>query len=154
MMQTDQLYRRHRFPPDVISRCVWLYYRFSLSYRDVELMMAERGLELTYETIRKWCLKFGTLYAKQLKAKKEWGDHWHMDEVYCRVGGEMVYLWRAVDQDGQTLEILVQRKRNRDAAERLFRKLRKHGDSPRKVVTDKLKSYIKPCQEIFPNACP
>jgi putative transposase len=115
-------------------------------------MIAERGLVLTYQTIRNWCLKFGTLYAKKLKAKKDWGDRWYMDEVYCRVGGEMVYLWRAVDQDDQTLEILVQRKRNRDAAERLLRKLRKHGDSPRKVVTDKLKSYIKPCQKILPNA--
>jgi putative transposase len=89
-MKADQLYRRHRFPPDVISRCVWLYYRFSLSYRDVELMIAERGLVLTYETIRNWCLKFGTLYAKKLKAKKDWGDQWYMDEVYCPVGGEMV----------------------------------------------------------------
>ena len=142
-MKTDQLYRRHRFPPDVISRFVWLYYRFSLSYRDVELMKAGRGLELTYETIRKWCLKFGTIYAKKLKAKKEWGDQWYRDEVYCRVVRGDGLLWRAVDQQGQTLEILVQRKRNKGAAERLFRKLRKHGDSPRKVVTDKLKRYFQ-----------
>jgi len=150
-MKKDPLYHRDRFPPEVISHCVWLYYRFSLSYRDIELMMAERGLSLTYETIRYWCLKFGMTYARKLKAGKQCGDTWHLDEVYCRIGGEMMYLWRAVDQDGQTLDILVQRKRNKDAAERLFKKLRKHGESPRKIITDKLASYIKPCKTLFAN---
>ena len=114
--------------------------------------MAERGLTLTYETIRYWCLKFGMTYARKLKVGKQWGDAWHLDEVYCRIGGEMMYLWRAVDQDGQTLDILVQLKRNQQAAERFFRKLRKQNESPRNIVTDKLKSYIKSCQSMFPKA--
>ncbi len=148
-MKKDPLYRRHRFPPSVISHCVWLYYRFSLSYRDIELMMAERGLILSYETIRYWCLKFGSLYVKQLKRAKSYGDTWHLDEVFCRIGGEMRYLWRAVDQDGQTIDLLVQRKRNQQAAARFLQKLRKSSDSPRMIVTDKLKSYVKPCKSLF-----
>jgi len=124
-MKKDPLYHRHRFPPEVISHCVWLYYRFSLSYRDIELMMAERGITLTYETIRYWCLKFGLTYARKIKASKQWGDTWHLDEVYCRIGGEMMYLWRAVDQDGQTIDLLVQHKRNQLAAARFLRMLRK-----------------------------
>ena len=150
-MKKDPLYRRHRFPPSVISHCVWLYYRFSLSYRDIELMMAERGLTLSYESIRYWCLKFGLTYARKLKASKQWGDTWHLDEVYCRIGGEMMYLWRAVDQDGQTIDLLVQRKRNQLAASRFLRKLRKQSESPRVIVTDKLKSYLKPCKVLFAN---
>jgi putative transposase len=148
-MQKDPLYRRHRFPPEVISHCVWLYYRFALSYRDIELMVAERGLTLSYESIRYWCIKFGLAYARKLKASKQWGDTWHLDEVYCRIGGEMMYLWRAVDQDGQTIDLLVQRKRNQQAAARFLRKLRKQSESPRAIVTDKLKSYLKPCKALF-----
>lgn len=114
-------------------------------------MMAKRGLDLTYETVRNWCIKFAPVYAKKLKAKQQWGDQWFLvDEVYCRVGGEMMYVWRAVDQDGQTLDLLVQRKRNAKAASRFFHQLRKQGSSPRIIVTDKLKSYIKPCKAYFP----
>jgi len=91
-MQKYPLYQRHRFPPEVISYFMWLYYRFSLSYRHIELMMAERRLTLTCETIRYWCLKFGMAYAKNLKNKKQWSDTWHLDEVSCRIGGEMIYL--------------------------------------------------------------
>ncbi len=148
-MQKDLLYKRHRFPPEVISHCVWLYYRFSLSYRDIELIMAERGLTLSYESIRNWCLKFGFVYARKLKGSKQWGDNWHLDEVYCRIGGEMMYLWRAVDQDGQTIDLLVQRKRNQLAAARFLQKLRRHNETPRIIVTDKLKSYVKPCKSLF-----
>ena len=151
-MKKDPLYHRHRFPPCVISHCVWLYYRFSLSYRDIELMMAERGLALSYETVRYWCLKFGNQYTKQLKIAKSYGDTWHLDEVFCRIGGEMSYLWRAVDQDGQTIDLLVQRKRNQQAAARFLQKLRKSSDGPRVIVTDKLRSYIQPCSLLFNNA--
>ena len=91
-MNTKNPYHRHRFPSEIISHCVWLYYRFSLSYRDIELMMAERGLSLTYETIRYWCLKFGHLYAKQMRKRKVWGDTWHLDEVFCRINGQVHYL--------------------------------------------------------------
>ena len=91
-MNTKNPYHRHRFPSEIISHCVWLYYRFSLSYRDIELMMAERGLDLTYESIRYWCLKFGHLYAKQMRKRKVWGDTWHLDEVFCRINGQVHYL--------------------------------------------------------------
>ena len=149
-MNIKNPYHRHRFPSEIISHCVWLYYRFSLSYRDIELMMAERGLSLTYETIRYWCLKFGHLYAKQMRKRKVWGDTWHLDEVFCRINGQVHYLWRAVDQDGQVLDILVQRKRNKPAADRFFRKLKKQGYSPRSIVTDKLASYRAPRKVHFP----
>ena len=111
-------------------------------------MIRERGLTLTCETIRYWCLKFGLTYARKLKASKQWGDTWHLDEVNCRIVGEMIYLWRAIDQDGQTINLLVQRKRNQLAAARFFRKLRKHNESPRTIVTDKLKAtlyHVKHC---------
>ena len=91
-MNIKNPYHRHRFPSEIISHCVWLYYRFSLSYRDIELMMAERGLNLTYESIRYWCLKFGHLYAKQMRKRKVWGDTWHLDEVFCRINGQVHYL--------------------------------------------------------------
>ena len=91
-MNIKNPYHRHRFPSEIISHCVWLYYRFSLSYRDIELMMAERGLNLTYESIRYWCLKFGHLYAKQMRKRKLWGDTWHLDEVFCRINGQVHYL--------------------------------------------------------------
>lgn len=148
-MQKDRLYHRHRFPPAIISHCVWLYYRFSLSYRDIELMMAERGLTLSYESIRYWCIKFGSQYAKQLNKVKSWGDTWHLDEICCSIGGKMMYVWRAVDQDGQTIDVLVQRKRDSKAATRFFSKLRRKAPAPRFIITDKLKSYIEPCQSLF-----
>ena len=149
-MNTKNPYQRHRFPPEIISHCVWLYYRFSLSFRDVELMMAERGLNLTYESIRYWCLKFGHLYAKQMRNRKVWGDTWHLDEVFCKINGQLHHLWRAVDQDGQVLDVLVQRNRNKHAADKFFRKLKKQGFSPRKIVTDKLASYRSPSKTHFP----
>ena len=149
-MNTKNPCHRHRFPSEIISHCVWLYYRFSLSYRDIELMMAERGLEVTYESIRYWSLKFGHLYAKQMKKRKVWGDTWYLDEVFCRINGKVHYLWHAVDQEGQTLDILVQRKRNKHAANRFFQKLKQQGVSPRKIVTDKLASYRSPRKIHFP----
>lgn len=107
------LYRRHRFPSAIISHCVWLYFRFSLSFKDVELMMAERGVVLTYER----CLKFGQRFANGLRRRRpRTGDKWHLDEVFIRINGETYYLWRAVDQDGNMLDILVQRRRDKNAA--------------------------------------
>ena len=148
-MNTNNPYHRHRFPPEIISHCVWLYYRFSLSYRDIELMMAERGVELSYESIRYWCLKFGHLYAKQMRKSKSFGDQWHLDEVFCKINGQTCYLWRAVDQDGQVLDVLVQRKRNKHAASRFFNQLKRHGDVPRSITTDKLASYRLPRKQHF-----
>jgi putative transposase len=107
LMTAPPLYRRHRFPSEVISHCVWLYFRFSISYGDVEEMMAVRGLTLTYETIRHWCLKFGQTYANGLRrSRPRPGDRWHLDEVFLKINGQVHYLWRAVDQDGDVLDIL------------------------------------------------
>src|ERR1700730_12886220 len=112
-------YRSYRFPATVISHCVWLYFRFSLSYRDVEEMMAERGVVVSYETIREWCQKFGQAYAKRLRIRRgRLGDRWHLDEVFLRINGRLQYLWRAVDQDGEVLDILVQPRRSNTFRER------------------------------------
>ncbi len=117
------LYRRHRFPSEIISHTVWLYFRFNLSYRDIEEIMAVRGVTFTYETIRHWCRKFGQTYANGLRRRTPRpGDRWHMDEVFIRVNGRTHYLWRAVDQEGEVLDILVQSRRDRKAAKRFFRR--------------------------------
>ena len=119
-------YRYHRFPSEIISHCVWLYFRFSLSYRDVELLMTQRGVVLTYETVRQWCPKFDQQFANDLRRRRPRpGDKWHMDEVFIRINGEVRYLWRAVDQDGDVLDILVQSRRDKKAAKKFFRKLLK-----------------------------
>ena len=142
-MNSVQYYPRHRFPVDVISQCVWLYFRFSLSLRDVEMMMAERGVVLSYETVRNWCDKYGQQYAKRLKKRcGPMGDTWHLDEVYLKIDGRLQYLWRAVDQEGGVIDILVQSRRNAGAASRFFRKLlRFEPGQPRTIVTDRLGSY-------------
>ena len=134
------LYYRRRFPAEIISHCVWLYFRFCLSYRDVEEMMAERGIVVTYETIRDWSQKFGGTYAKRLRSRTPRpGDRWHLDEVYLSINGRLPYLWRAVDQDGEVLDILVQPLRNRQAAKKFFRKLlHRLQYIPRAIITDKL----------------
>ena len=149
---TSNPYKRHRFPAEVISYCVWLYFRFCLSYRDVEELMAERGVLLTYEAVRYWCRKFGQTYANRLRRRcPSPGDKWHLDEVFLTIHGERHYLWRAVDQDGHILNILVQRQRNKKAAKRIFRKLLKGlTHVPRVVITDKLKSYGVALREILP----
>jgi putative transposase len=110
-------YKHHRFPAEIISHAVWLYFRFCLSYRDVEELLFARGVIVTYEAIRKWCRKFGQPYANQLRRRRPRpGDTWHMDEVFLTINGERQYLWRAVDQDGHVLDILVQSRRNKTAA--------------------------------------
>jgi len=147
------LYRRHRFPPEIISHCVWLYFRFNLSYRDVEEMMGVRGVALTYETIRTWCRKFGQTYANGLRRRSlRPGDRWHLDEVFIRINGRTHYLWRAVDQEGEVLDILVQSRRDKRAAKRFFRKLLKGlRYVPRVIVTDQLRSYSAAKAETLPS---
>ncbi len=146
------LYKRHRFPAEIISHCVRLYYRFSLSFRAVEELLFERGIALSYETVRRWCLKFGAEYARRLKRRKaRLGDKWHLDEVFLTIGGERYYLWRAVDQTGNTLDILVTKKRDKRAAKRLLRKLLRVHPKPRVVVTDKLRSYRAALKELLPH---
>src|SRR6185312_13435058 len=136
-------YRRHRFPPVVIQHAVWLYLRFTLSYRDVEDLLAERGFDVSYETVRSWVLKFGPVIARRLRQRRPRpSDRWHLDEMVVRIAGKRMYLWRAVDHEGEILDMLVQRRRDQRAALKLMRKLlRRQGFAPRLIVTDKLRSY-------------
>lgn len=122
--RSTSLYRKHRFPPEIVSHAVWLYHRFSLSFREVEELLAERGVNVSYEAVRQWCLKFGQDFSRKLKHRRgQPRDIWHLDELFIRIRGEHYYLWRAVDQDGQVLDILGQKRRSTRAATRFFRKL-------------------------------
>src|SRR4028119_1763923 len=142
-----------RFPQEIMCHAVWLYFRFNLSYRDVEELLAARGVVVTYETVRQWCLKFGQLYANQLRRRRARpGDKWHLDEVFLKINGKRHYLWRAVDQDGNVLDILVQSRRNKAAAKKFFRKLLKGCTYvPRVLITDKLASYGAARRELLPS---
>jgi putative transposase len=154
MNRTATLYKRHRFPPDIIQYAVWAYYRFALSHRDVEDLPAERGVTLSYETIRLWCKKFGPRYARRLKRKHQgYGDTFFIDEVFVKIGGRQMYLWRAVDQDGDVIDVFLQARRDGRAAKLFFKRLLKsnHGE-PRKIVTDKLRSYGVAHREMIPEA--
>ena len=141
------------FPRRSSAHAVWLYHRFCLSFRDAEDRLAERGIMVTYETVRQWCQKFGPKYARRLKRRQgRLGDTWHLDELFVTIQGQRHYLWRAVDQDGDVIDILVQPRRDRRAAERFFRKLLKgQGREPRRLVTDKLKSYAAAHRTIMPS---
>ena len=154
MKTPRSLYKRHRFSPDIIQYAVWLYHRFSLSFRGVEDLLAERGVTVSYETARRWCTKFGPRYATRLRWKYgQYGDTWHVDEVFARIRGKQHYLYRAVDQDGDVIDILVQKRRNTSAAVRFFRKLMNgQGGSPRRLVPGKLKSYPDAHRQILPGA--
>src|SRR6266403_538675 len=136
-------YRRHSFPPAIIQHAIWLYLRFTLSYRDVEELLAERGLEASYETVRRWGLKFGPGFARRLRrSRPRPSDRWHLDEMVVRISGKRMYLWRAVDHEGEVLDMLVQRRRDKLAAVRLMRKLlKKQGFTPKLLTIDKLGSY-------------
>jgi transposase-like protein len=136
-------FARHQFPPAIIRHAVWLYVRFTLSYRDVEDMLAERGLDVSYETVRRWVLKFGPLFAQELARRRPRpSSRWHLDEMAVIIAGEQFWLWRAVDDEGEVLDLLVQRRRGKAAAVKLMRKLmKKQGFAPDVLVTDKLRSY-------------
>jgi len=146
-------YRGYRFPREIIAHCNWLYFRFNLSFRDVQEMMFERGVEVSYEAIRLWCLKFGAEYARRLRRRGgHTGDTWHLDEVFCKINGQLVYLWRAVDQSGEVLDVLVQKRRDAKAAKRFFRKVLKGLQFvPRAIVTDRLASYGAGARDIIPD---
>jgi len=135
--------RGYRFPPEIIQRAIWLYYRFTLSLRDVEELLAERGIEVTYETIRQWGIRFGPAIARDLRSRRPRPhSRWHMDEMFVSIGGKRVYLWRAVDHEGEVLDCLVQSRRNKRAAIKLMRKLlKKQGFVPTTIVTDHLAAY-------------
>ncbi len=136
-------YARHQFPPDIIRHAVWLYLRFTLSFRDVEDLLAERGIEVSYETVRRWVLKFGPTFARELRRRRPRpSSRWHLDEMSVAIGGERVWLWRAVDHEGEVLDLLVQPRRDKAAAVKLMRRLlKKQGYAPEVLVTDKLRSY-------------
>src|SRR5215467_13406476 len=150
---TSDRYKNHRFPGEIISHGVWLYYRFTLSYRDVEELLFERGITVSYEAVRQWCRKFGQDYANQLRHRRPRpGDKWHLDEVFLTIHGQRHYLWRAVDQDDNVLDILVQSRRNKQATTKCFRKLLKGCQYvPRVIITDKLKSYGAAKRESLPS---
>jgi putative transposase len=146
-------YARHRFSAEVISYAVWLYFRFPLSLRMVEEMLAARGIEVSHETVRRWAMKFGQSFATQIRRRLPApGDKWHLDEVVISIAGRKHWLWRAVDQHGVLLDILVQSRRNATAAERLLRKLlKKQGMAPRVMITDKLASYAAAKRTVMPS---
>ncbi|MEU8653605.1 IS6 family transposase [Streptomyces sp. NPDC048737] len=145
-------YKGHRYPVEVISHWVWLYFRFPLSLREVEELVFERGIVVSYETVRRWCAKFGSAYAGALRRRRPRpGDKWHLDEVFIKINGRLQYLWRAINQDGSVLDILGQKRRDKAAARRFFRRLlKKTGAVPRVIVTDKLRSYGAAHREVMP----
>jgi putative transposase len=145
-------YKRHRFPPAIIAHAIWRYFRFAPSYRDVEERLAERGVVVTCETIRRWCREFGQAYANGLRrCRPRLGDEWRLDEVFISINGEQYSFWRAVDQDGNVLDILVQARRDKRTATKFLRKLLKGLSSvPRVVITDKLASYGAAMREVLP----
>jgi putative transposase len=152
MKSAPSRYHGHRFPPEIIGYAVWVYHRFCLSFRDVEDLLAERGIIVSYEAIRQWCWKFGPDYARRLKKKQgRLGDTWYLDELFVRINGQQQYLWRAVDQDGDVIDILLQSRRDQRAAERFLRRLlRGQGKQPFRIITDKLKSYAAASRTILP----
>ncbi|WP_338675144.1 IS6 family transposase [Streptomyces sp. SCSIO 30461] len=141
MESASPSYRGHRYPAEIIAHCVWLYFRFPVSFREVEEMMLQRGVIVSYEAVRRWCAKFGQAYADGLRHRwPEPGDKWHLDEVFVKIGGERQYLWRAVDQHGNVLDVLVQSRRDAKAAKRFMAGLmKKQCRVPRVLLTDKLK---------------
>lgn len=143
-------FKRHRFPADVIRHAVWLYFRFTLSFRDVEELLAQRGIEVSYETIRCWTIKFGPQIARNLKRKRPApSPRWHLDEMVCAVGGKRMYLWRAVDDEGGMLDLLMQRRRDTEAALNLLKRLlRNQPVEPQAIVTDGLSSYVSALKEL------
>jgi transposase-like protein len=143
-------YARHQFPPEIIRHAIWLYLRFTLSYRDVEELLAERGLDISYATVRRWVLKFGPAFARNVRQlRPRPTDRWHLDEMVVSIQGRRMYLWRAVDSEGEILDVLVQPRRDKAAALELMRKLlKKQGLAPSVLVTDKLGSYGAARQEL------
>ena len=146
-------YRGYRFPPEIISHTVWLYHRFTLSLRDIDDLLAERNVLVSYESIRQWCARFGLDYAKRLRKRRgPGGDRWFLDEVTVSIQGRRQYLWRAVDQDGDVLDILLQNRKDKCAAKRFFHKLLKGRErTPIELTTDKLRSFGAAKREMMPS---
>ena len=153
MNQSADLYKRHRFPASIIQYAVWLYHRFNLSHRDIEDLLAERGIEVSYESVRLWCNKFGPEFSKRLRRNHPgFGDTFFIDEVFVTITGRRHYLWRAVDQDGDVIDVYLQTRRDAKAAKRFFRRLlRSFGKKPWKIGTDRLRSYGVAHRELMPS---
>ena len=153
-MTKSTMYKRYRFPPEIIQYAVWLYFRFNLSHRDIEDLLAQRGIIVTRESIRLWCNKFGSKYASRLRRRHQgYGDTFFIDEVFIKIRGKQHYLWRAVDQDGEVVDVFLQNRRDAKAAMRFFaRMIKKHKGEPRKIVTDKLRSYGVAHREMIPES--
>ncbi|TCA23635.1 IS6 family transposase [Rhizobium leguminosarum bv. viciae] len=150
---SSRRYRRHRFPAEIIAHAVWLYYRFPLSVRDVEDLLAERGIDVSFQTVAEWVSKFGLNFAHRLRRRSRgsFADKWHLDEMVVSIKGRKYWLWRAVDADGYVLDALLQSRRNKKAALRLMRKLLKsQGAVPRVMITDKLRSYAAAKAQLLP----
>jgi putative transposase len=146
------IYKCHRFPPSIIQHAVWLYYRFNLSIRDVEDLLAERNISVSYEAIRLWINKFGPEFTKRLRRRHTgFGDTYFSDEVFVKIGGKQHYLWRAVDQDGEIVDVYLQTRRDANAAKRFFQRFLISGGMPREIVTDKLRSYGVAHRTLIPN---
>lgn len=154
MSQTAPTYKNHRFPIEIVASAIWLYFRFNVSLREVEEMMLERGVVVSYETIRRWCRQHGADYTRRLQRKPpSHEDVWHLDELVVRVNGRKCWLWRAVDHDGYVLDEIVQTRRNTKAARRLLiRLLKKQGMAPKRMITDKLRSYGAAKRQVMPHA--
>ena len=148
------IYKRHRFPSEIIQHAVWLYHRFNLSHRDIEDLLHERGVDVSYEAIRLWCNKFGPEYAKRLKKKRNgFGDTFYIDEVFVKINGVQHYLWRAVDQDGDVIDVYLQKRRDSKTAKRFFKRLlRANQGEPWKIVTDRIGSYPVAHKDLMPDA--
>ena len=151
-MNKSTMYKRYRFPAEITQYAVWLYFRFNLSHHDIEDLLAQRGVIVTHEWIRLWCNKFGSKYAARLRRKHQgYGDTFFIDEVFIKIDGKQHYLWRAVDQDGEVVDVFLQKKRDGKAAKRFFKRmLKKHKGDPRVIVTDKLRSYGVAHRELIP----
>ena len=153
MSAPNNQYKRYRFPPEIIQYAVWVYYRFNLSHLDIEDLLAERGITVSYEAIRLWCKKIDLKYVRRLKKKHQgYGDTFFIDEVFVKIDGKQHYLWRAVDQDREVVDVYLQSRRDGKAAKRFFRRmLKSHRSEPRKIVTDKSRSYGVAHRELIPD---
>jgi len=151
-MKNSNIYAGYSYPAQIINHTVWLYHRFTLSFRDIEELLAARGVVVSYETIRQWCKKYGSIYCNQIKKSRgQLGDTWYLDEVFIKINGVLHYLWRAVDQDGDEIDFLVQKRKDKGATMRFFKRLLKsEGSTPLKIVTGKLASYSAAKKELIP----
>ena len=145
--------KRHRFPRCIMSYAIWRYHRFNDSYRDIQEDLAYRGIDVSHESIRKWCIKFGSSFKEVIKKReRKPTDKWHLDEMNIKINGQTFILWRAVDSEGLELDVFLQKRRDKKAAIRFLSRLLGEYQPPRVIITDKLKSYVKPIKHMMKQA--